>query len=381
MSKKQEERQPNREFNHRVKSITASIFTPAELESLKNGGNAKAAEIWLAKFKWMDFPESDNDDIESIRNFMSMKYEEKKWLDESLLKAKNKKPSNSEYYESKGTFTINPPALNNKFNNSNGNLSDDSSSQNSSLNDYSPVSPTSRKSSSSISDLSDNNTNYLKYSSDSSFNDSNELDDFFDTLNNSSNQQPVTKRNNIYPEPNKSSPSYTNNTNTITNSFFTQKNLLENRRPSNLHSKRSINNSSSINDPFSNLLPPTKSETSRRFSPQKLDDNDIFSDFQTAPDNNNSQQTIYSTNLNSYSNTFPNGSSNVNQTTSINQFNNNFGNLYQAQQKYSFFPSSTITNTSISNTDMNLLQQKQFNYSKSMSFDNVFSDLDPLRNK
>ncbi|CAJ0835362.1 10839_t:CDS:2 [Entrophospora sp. SA101] len=150
---------------------------------------------------------------------------------------------------------------------------------------------------------------------------------------------------------------------------------------SNLHSKRSINNSSSINDPFSNLLPPTKSETSRRFSPQKLDDNDIFSDFQTAPDNNNSQQTIYSTNLNSYSNTFPNGSSNVNQTTSINQFNNNFGNLYQAQQKYSFFPSSTITNTSISNTDMNLLQQKQFNYSKSMSFDNVFSDLDPLRNK
>nr|CAG8600051.1 6526_t:CDS:2 [Entrophospora candida] len=341
MSKKQEERQPNREFNHRVKSITASIFTPAELESLKNGGNAKAAEIWLAKFKWMDFPESDNDDIESIRNFMSMKYEEKKWLDESLLKAKNKKPSNSEYYESKGTFTINPPALNNKFNNSNGNLSDDSSSQNSSLNDYSPVSPTSRKSSSSISDLSDNNTNYLKYSSDSSFNDS-------------SLPPP--------PPPHSSLTSIASDT-------------------SNLHSKRSINNNSSINDPFSNLLPPTKSETSRRFSPQKLDDNDIFSDFQTAPDNNNSQQTIYSTNLNSYSNTFPNGSSNVNKTTPINQFNNNFGNLYQAQQKYSFFPSSTITNTSISNTDMNLLQQKQFNYSKSMSFDNVFSDLDPLRNK
>lgn len=30
----------SRELNHRVKSITASIFTPAEIESLKNTGNA-----------------------------------------------------------------------------------------------------------------------------------------------------------------------------------------------------------------------------------------------------------------------------------------------------------------------------------------------------
>ncbi|CAJ0630811.1 6640_t:CDS:2 [Entrophospora sp. SA101] len=213
----------SREFNHRVKSILASTFTPAEIESLKNGGNA-----------WVDFPEPDPSDIESIRTLMSMKYKQKKWLDESLLKANNKRP---------------PNALNNKLNNSSSNLSDDFSSQHSSLNGHSPVSPTSRK--------SDNNTSYLKYSSDTynvvvspstttnnipmlpkpnsnnlislssgpnnntcNNNVKNELDDFFDTLNNSSNQQSITKRNNTYLESNKIS--------TTTNAFFTQQNSLDN---------------------------------------------------------------------------------------------------------------------------------------------------------
>ncbi|CAJ0831676.1 9555_t:CDS:2 [Entrophospora sp. SA101] len=320
----------SREFNHRVKSILASTFTPAEIESLKNG----AVEIWLAKYKWVDFPEPDPSDIESIRTLMSMKYKQKKWLDESLLKANNKRP---------------PNALNNKLNNSSSNLSDDFSSQHSSLNGHSPVSPTSRK--------SDNNTSYLKYSSDTynvvvspstttnnipmlpkpnsnnlislssgpnnntcNNNVKNELDDFFDTLNNSSNQQSITKRNNTYLESNKIS--------TTTNAFFTQQNSLDNCSAT--YSDQNI-----LHNPFGHVR-----HSSLTSIASSNNDDDIFSDFQTAPDVN-SQKKMCSTNLNSYKNhTFSNGST---------------------------------------NTNMNSSQQKQFGHSKSISFDGMFSDLDPLK--
>nr|CAG8498176.1 3502_t:CDS:2 [Entrophospora candida] len=365
----------HREFNHRVKSILASTFTPAEIESLKNG----AVEIWLAKYKWVDFPEPDPSDIESIRTLMSMKYKQKKWLDESLLKANNKRPPNGEDYVAKGTFVINSPALSNKLNNSSSNLSDDFSSQHSSLNGHSPVSPTSRK--------SDNNTSYLKYSPDTynvvvspstttnnipmlpkpnsnnlislssgpnnntcNNNVKNELDDFFDTLNNSSNQQSITKRNNTYLESNKIS--------TTTNAFFTRQNPLDNCSAT--YSDQNIlhvNSNSNIFSTEPSLLDNNDFNLSacidnkqnpfghvRHSSLTSIassnNDDDIFSDFQTAPDVN-SQKKMCSTNLNSYKNhTFSNGST---------------------------------------NTNMNSSQQKQFGHSKSISFDGMFNDLDPLK--
>ncbi|CAJ0632626.1 8702_t:CDS:2 [Entrophospora sp. SA101] len=91
------------------------------------------------------------------------------------------------------------------------------------------------------------------------------------------------------------------------------------------------NNNKITDNPFINLLPLIKSEMSKRFPPQKLNDDNIFSDFQAASDIN-SRKTMH--------------------------------------------PMNGFTSTS-----MNPLQQKQFVHSKSTSFDNTFSDLDPLHNK
>nr|CAG8436623.1 9302_t:CDS:10 [Entrophospora candida] len=310
----------HREFNHRVKSILASTFTPAEIESLKNG----AVEIWLAKYKWVDFPEPDPSDIESIRTLMSMKYKQKKWLDESLLKANNKRPPNGEDYVAKGTFVINSPALSNKLNNSSSNLSDDFSSQHSSLNGHSPVSPTSRK--------SDNNTSYLKYSPDTynvvennTYLESNKIS----TTTNASftRQNPLDNCSATYSDQN------ILHVNSNSNIFSTEPSLLDNN-DFNL-SAVNYNCIDNKQNPFGHVR-----HSSLTSIASSNNDDDIFSDFQTAPDVN-SQKKMCSTNLNSYKNhTFSNGST---------------------------------------NTNMNSSQQKQFGHSKSISFDGVFSDLDPLK--
>ncbi|CAG8662288.1 17629_t:CDS:2, partial [Acaulospora morrowiae] len=141
-----------REFNHRVKSITASIFTPAEIESLKNGGNAKAAQIWLAKYRWMEFPEPNPDDVESIRNFMRAKYIQKKWLDASLLPNQPSKITNNENLTAR-TFVINPPVFSHRSTNFSDNSSNSSLSRHSSLADVHSISPGERRKS-SVSDIS-----------------------------------------------------------------------------------------------------------------------------------------------------------------------------------------------------------------------------------
>ncbi|CAG8657650.1 6784_t:CDS:2, partial [Acaulospora colombiana] len=117
----------------------------------------KGAQIWLAKYKFTDFPEPDPDDVDSIRNFMRAKYMLKKWLDISQLNNQPwKSPSNDNtaVTTNKGTFIINPPALSHKSNNFSDNSSNSSLSRHSSLADVRSLSPSERRQS-SISDISD----------------------------------------------------------------------------------------------------------------------------------------------------------------------------------------------------------------------------------
>ncbi|GAA5797034.1 hypothetical protein HPULCUR_002412 [Helicostylum pulchrum] len=72
-----------REVGHRVKAISASKFSGAELLALKQGGNGVALKIWLSNYSTHDSPEPESDD--DVRAFMRQKYYESKWLDRALL--------------------------------------------------------------------------------------------------------------------------------------------------------------------------------------------------------------------------------------------------------------------------------------------------------
>ncbi|KAI7901600.1 uncharacterized protein BX663DRAFT_98863 [Cokeromyces recurvatus] len=72
-----------REVGHRVKAISASKFSGAEVLALKYGGNGIALKIWLSNYSTHDSPEPESDN--DIRAFMRQKYYENKWLDHALL--------------------------------------------------------------------------------------------------------------------------------------------------------------------------------------------------------------------------------------------------------------------------------------------------------
>ncbi|CAJ1448628.1 unnamed protein product [Effrenium voratum] len=52
----------HREFSHKVKGISVSKWTLEEVEDIERGGNAKAAEKFLARWDHRDFPEPDSAD-------------------------------------------------------------------------------------------------------------------------------------------------------------------------------------------------------------------------------------------------------------------------------------------------------------------------------
>ncbi|KAG0226639.1 ArfGAP with FG repeats 1 [Actinomortierella wolfii] len=68
-----------RELNHRVKSISASTFTPEEIAALQKGGNGVAKTIWLATWSRQEYPEPDSNDNDEVRQFMRAKYVKKLW--------------------------------------------------------------------------------------------------------------------------------------------------------------------------------------------------------------------------------------------------------------------------------------------------------------
>jgi hypothetical protein len=79
----------SREVGHRVKSISASKFSGAELLALKQGGNGVALKIWLSNYSTHDAPEPEAD--ADVRAFMRQKYYENKWLDQALLQSHKEK--------------------------------------------------------------------------------------------------------------------------------------------------------------------------------------------------------------------------------------------------------------------------------------------------
>jgi len=77
----------HREFGHRIKMISMATFKQEEIDKLKKIGNANARKIWLAKWTPSDFPEPDATKQKQIREFMRLKYVEKKWYDAKAAEA------------------------------------------------------------------------------------------------------------------------------------------------------------------------------------------------------------------------------------------------------------------------------------------------------
>ncbi|CAG9314889.1 unnamed protein product [Blepharisma stoltei] len=77
----------HREFNHRVKGLSTCNFSAAEVEKLQQWGNEKATQVWMAKHDLRSYPIPDIKDQARLRDFIRLKYAEKRWYDES--KAEN----------------------------------------------------------------------------------------------------------------------------------------------------------------------------------------------------------------------------------------------------------------------------------------------------
>ena len=69
----------HREFGHKIKSISFSEWNIAEVTKLEEGGNEAARVKWLDRWTKETFPEPDGTDLEALREFIRLKYVEKKW--------------------------------------------------------------------------------------------------------------------------------------------------------------------------------------------------------------------------------------------------------------------------------------------------------------
>ncbi|RKP11331.1 hypothetical protein BJ684DRAFT_22116 [Piptocephalis cylindrospora] len=85
----------HRELAHRVKPISTSRFTVAEVALLKNGGNAVAAEVWMARWGRQDRLPADLGDHGAMRRYFRDKYVLCKWADPAKLPSTHTPPSSS----------------------------------------------------------------------------------------------------------------------------------------------------------------------------------------------------------------------------------------------------------------------------------------------
>lgn len=69
----------HRELGHRVKSVTAEIFTREEVAALKRGGNVKHNNAYLATWKESEFPKPAADDTKRIHRWFEEKYTRRRW--------------------------------------------------------------------------------------------------------------------------------------------------------------------------------------------------------------------------------------------------------------------------------------------------------------
>merc|ERR1719379_614041 len=76
----------HREFNHRVKGITLSKWTEAEVQAIESaGGNEEDAAVYLARWDARECPMPDSSQQAKLKDFIRQKYEEQRWMDASAL--------------------------------------------------------------------------------------------------------------------------------------------------------------------------------------------------------------------------------------------------------------------------------------------------------
>eukprot|EP00930_Biecheleria_cincta_P033986 TRINITY_DN2351_c0_g1_i2.p1 TRINITY_DN2351_c0_g1~~TRINITY_DN2351_c0_g1_i2.p1 ORF type:complete len:556 (+),score=111.99 TRINITY_DN2351_c0_g1_i2:90-1757(+) len=72
----------HREFGHKIKSISLSEWSLAEVARIEQGGNEKAAAMWLYRYnkEATTNPEPESSDVEAVREFIRAKFVDKKWF-------------------------------------------------------------------------------------------------------------------------------------------------------------------------------------------------------------------------------------------------------------------------------------------------------------
>lgn len=75
----------HREFTHRVKSISMSKFSTAEVNALHSGGNERAREIYLKNWDFQNNGLPDSNNVERLRTFIKQVYVERRYVAEGFI--------------------------------------------------------------------------------------------------------------------------------------------------------------------------------------------------------------------------------------------------------------------------------------------------------
>lgn len=69
----------HREFTHKIKSPSMSTFKDAEIKELQSKGNAKAQQLWRARWREEEAHTPHSGDVENIRKFIQWTYQQERW--------------------------------------------------------------------------------------------------------------------------------------------------------------------------------------------------------------------------------------------------------------------------------------------------------------
>ena len=83
----------HREFNHRVKGLSMSNFTQAELDALRTQGNEACLRTWMARYNPRDFPQPTPKETQRIKDFIRLKYRERRWYQDAPTSAGVSQPT------------------------------------------------------------------------------------------------------------------------------------------------------------------------------------------------------------------------------------------------------------------------------------------------
>ncbi|MBA0555159.1 hypothetical protein Golob_014215, partial [Gossypium lobatum] len=72
----------NREFTHRVKSVSMAKFTSQEVTALQEGGNQRAREIYMKEWDPQRNSGPDSSNVERLRDFIKHVYEDRRYSGE-----------------------------------------------------------------------------------------------------------------------------------------------------------------------------------------------------------------------------------------------------------------------------------------------------------